>query len=411
MMMYLLYCGLLVIWVPLLWPMVRLKGGARLWLVIVIGAGITALVHEIRMYLWSHAAIRLDIRVISVALGCLYGSVAALLFFKHWRRAATLLGVVIILIGSGMIHQWVQASRESQRVRQAFRESNVLQFTAKFRSSDTYISYFGPFTDAAGSHPTGHWQIDGRSHFTRMIINAQGRVWLFYHCQDDADCHSGPGGSGLRESGDLPRLWEVSLKPQVGTPFDIKVTQTEFGALRVEVNEQTLRFAKAPPPVDPAPAEQSLEFFGPFKNVECAGAHAKIRQIWLWGDGARRYAVGIFAAVVAGRHARYIRPVVMGEGVRDGDGWRFSWLQDGRSGTAIIAHKGDNAILTLDQEGRDLEDADQLVLKSGIVVYDERVALAPRTTSADWHHWFDNVLVGHFSSGYIPACRDKGAEG
>ena len=411
MMMYFIYCGLLVIWVPLLWPVVRLKGGARLWLVFVIGAGIAALIHEIRMYLWSHASIRLDILVISVALGCLYVSAVALLFFKHWRRTATLLSVVLILIGSGMIQQWMQAGRESQRVREAFRESNVLLFKAKFRSADTYTSYFGPFTGASVSHPTGHWRIDGRSHLTRIVINAQGLVWLFFQCQEDAECHSGPGGSGLRASGDQPRQWEASLKPEVGTPFDIKMTQAEFDSLWIELNEQTHRFAKAPPPIDPAPAEQSLEFLGPFENVECAGAHAKIRQIWLWGDSARRYAVGIFKTVVAGRHARFIRPVVMGEGVSDGDGWRFAWHQDGRSGTAFITHKADNAIVTVDQEGRDLEDADQLVLKSGIVVYDERIALAPRTTSADWHHWFDNVFVGHFSSGYIPVCQNTDTDG
>ena len=86
--MYLLYCGLLVIWVPLLWPMFRLKGGARGWLLVVIVAGIAALIYEIGMFFWSSANIRLDIILISMALGCLYGSAAALLFsvaMVMWR--------------------------------------------------------------------------------------------------------------------------------------------------------------------------------------------------------------------------------------------------------------------------------------------------------------------------------------
>ncbi len=65
--MYLLYCGLLVIWVTLLWPMFRLKGGARAWLLVVIVAGIAALIYEIGMFFWSSANIRLDIILISMA--------------------------------------------------------------------------------------------------------------------------------------------------------------------------------------------------------------------------------------------------------------------------------------------------------------------------------------------------------
>ena len=402
--MYLLYCGLLVIWVPLLWPMFRLKGGARLWLLVVIAAGIAALIYEIRMFLWSLAAIRLDILVISMALVCLYGSAVALLFFKHWRRAAALLAIVLVLIGSGMSYKWILVGRESQRLGEVFQESNRLLFQAKFRNPEIYENYFGPFTGASGGYPTGHWRVEGRSHFTRLIINAQGRVWLFYQCQDDAECHSGPEGSGLRKSGDHSRQWEASLKPQAGLPFDIKITQTESGTLSVEVREQSFLFANAPPPVDPAPAPQSLRFLGPFANAECSGTHAKIRQIWLWEDGLRRYAVGIFSTLVAGRQNGFVPAIVMGEGIRENDGWRFAWQQDGRSGTAVIALNGDDAILTLDQDGRDLEDADRAVLKGGGVFYDERIELAPLTSGADWRHWFDTVLVGHFIAGYVPAC-------
>ena len=406
--MYLLYCGLLVIWVLLLWPMFRLKGGARLWLVIVIAAGITALLYEIGMFLWSSASIRLDILLISIVLGCLYGSAAALLFFKHWRRAATLLAVAVVVIGGGMINKWIEVGRESQRLGEVFEETNRLLFKAKFRSPETYESYFGPFTDASGNYPTGHWQIDERSYFTRLIINAEGRVWLFFQCQEDTECESGVAGPELHESDGSQRQWAASLKPQAGLPFDIKITQTEAATLSVEVREKTVRFAKAPPPVDPAPAAQSLTFLGAFANAECIRAHAKIRQVWLWEEGQRRYGVGIFSTLVAGRQNGFVRAIVMGEGIKEGDGWRFAWQQDGRSGMALVTLRGGDAILTLDldldQGGRDLEDADRLVLKAGGIFSDERIDLAPLTSGGDWQHWFDNVFTGHFSSGYVPAC-------
>ena len=406
--MYLLYCGLLVVWVLLLWPMFRLKGGARGWLLVVIAAGIAALVYEIGMYLWSSADIRLDIILISMALGLLYGSTAALLFFKHWLKTAALLAAILAVIGGGMNYEWTLISREGQRVSEAFEEGNRLLFKAKFRDRGTYESHFGPFTGASEDYPVGHWQIEGQSRFTRVIINSEGRVWLFYQCQEDAECHSGPGGSGLRKSGDNPRQWAASLKPLVGLPFDIEITQTESDALSVKERDKTIRFAKAPPLVDPAPAPQSLRFLGSFADAECIRAHAKIRQLWLWEDGQRFYGVGIFSTLVAGRQNLFVRPLVIGEGGRDDDGWRFAWQQDGRSGTALVTLRGGDAILTLDLDldngGRDLEDADQLVLKAGGIFSDERVELAPLTTGADWRHWFDNIMVGHFTSGYVPAC-------
>ena len=95
--MYLLYCGLLVIWVLLLWPAFRLKGGARLWLLVVIAAGTAALIYEIRMFLWSSAAIRLDILLISIALVCLYGSAAALLFFNVGVETGQVIFIGIVL--------------------------------------------------------------------------------------------------------------------------------------------------------------------------------------------------------------------------------------------------------------------------------------------------------------------------
>lgn len=402
--MYLLYCVLLVIWLPLLWPMFRLKGRARLLLLVVIAAGIAALVYEIRMFLWSVAAIRLDILVISVLLGCLYLSAAVLLFFKHWRTMATLLAIVLVVIGGGMTNEWLQVGRESQRLTEVFHDANRMLFNAKFRSPETYESHFGPFTGASDRHPIGHWKIDGQSRFTRLIINAQDRVWLFYQCQEDAECHFGPEGSGLHEDGDNPQRWAARLKPRAGVPVEVKITQLEFGTLSVEVRGQTVRFAKAPPPVDPAPSPRSLRYLGPFSKVECSGAHSKIRQLWLWEDGGSRYGVGIFATLIAGRQAGFVTPVVMGEGAGENGGWRFAWQQDGRSGTAFITLKGGDAILTLDLDGRDLEDTDRAVLERGAVFYDERIDLAPLTTGPDWRHWFDTVLIGHFVSGYVPAC-------
>ena len=59
------------------------------------------------------------------------------------------------------------------------------------------------------------------------------------------------------------------------------------------------------------------------------------------------------------------------------------------------------AMLTLERNG---ELAASATLARDAVFRDEAIELAPLTSKADWDHWFDIVLVGHFSSGDIPAC-------
>ncbi len=404
MLMYSLYWGLLVAWLVLLWPAVRLKGPVRLWLLVVICAGISALAYETYMILRSSADIRLDILLISIALAVLYTTAVLLLFARHFHVSATALAAILVAIGAGMGYEWLGLGRESQQVRETFEEANRLLFSAKFRSPQTYDTYFGPFAGAAGDLPAGHWQIEERDHFTRIIINVKGRVWLFYQCQEDAECHSGPGGSGLREVAGQPERWTASLEPQVGLPFDIKVNRLQRDTLSVEIRGQIHRFSRAPPPIDSSPRRQVLDYLGPFSNVECSGQHAKVRQVWLWQDGMRLYAVAVFSTLVAGRQTLFVPALVLGEGTRQADGWHFAWhLPDG-SGVATIDQREAAVSLALNLAGRDVEDANELNLEPGGIFSNEKIELAPLTGSADWQHWFDNVLSINFISGRVPSC-------
>lgn len=401
--MYLLYWGLLVAWVILVWPAWRLKGAGRLWLCVVIAAGIAALIYETCMYLWSSASIRLDIIAISVVLGCLYVSAMILLARRRMHRTAALFAVVVAVIGAGMSYKWIEVSRESQRLSQVFEEANRLLFQARFRDRETYMSLFGPFADAGAGDPVGHWRIEGRSHYTRLIINSNGRVWLFYQCQEDAECYSRSQDGGLRKSGSGE--WSASLKPPVGVPFEITIAQGDAEGLSVEVNEQTHPFSIAPPPFDPAPAETVMSFLGSFSHLECLGAHATVRQVWLWDDGGGKHlAAAVFSTLVAGRQALFVPALVLGEGARQADGWHFAWRQEERAGRAVIEASVNDILLTLNQEGRDRENASKLTLKPGGLFSDDRIELAPLTGPAEWQHWFDTVLTGHFVSGSVPAC-------
>jgi hypothetical protein len=398
---FLLYYALLVVWLPLIWPLLRLRRGARLVLAGVVAAGLAAVLYEIRMTFATAAEIRFDILLIGAALLGLYALAAVVLFAAGWRRAAAGLGLVVLLIGGSAAYEWVLLGRESERLTQVFHARNTLLFEAGFRDRETYERRFGPFAGTAGAHPTGHWLADGPSRFSRLIVNSERRVWLFYRC-GETECAYGPAGSGLEPTGaGTGAQWQASLAPQAGAPLEVTIARAEGDRLTLRANDRSSVFAKAPPPIDPAPPARSLVYLGAFARVACQGRYAKIRQVWLWREGVRLYAVGIFAPLVAGRHAGFVQPVLLGEGARAGEAWTFEWARNGRSWSATIALSGPEAILTLARDGQEPERA---VLDAAPLFRDEAIELAPLTAKADWDHWFDIVLTGHFSAGDIPAC-------
>ena len=122
---------------------------------------------------------------------------------------------------------------------------------------------------------------------------------------------------------------------------------------------------------------------------------------------SRLYAVGVFDTLLAGEHAGYISPAVLGEGVRLGDAWLFEWQHYGQDWSASVtleipgAPEDPGAMLTLTRGG---EPPAHVTLAREAIIRNEAIELAPLTGKADWDHWFDIVLPGHFSSGDIPAC-------
>ena len=397
------YYVLLVLWIALLPPAVRLYGRKRAWLLTVAGAGLLATVNEVWQVFWALNAIRIDALMISVVLTLLYVSVVPLLYGARWRRWAALFALVLAAVVGGMSYEWMLINREIQRSTIAFDARNAALFRAKFRDQGTYEGYFGPFDGAATGQPVGHWLPKGASHFTRLIVNGKGRAWLYYRC-GEAECAFTPTEKGLERTVDRQRAefaWHALLRPEIGDALAIRIIPDGADMLRLETRGQVVSFAAAPPPVEPKPAPKTLDYVGPFAAVECTGAHAKLRQLWLWRDGDRLFAVGVFQTLLAGRRANFVTPIVLGEGRRDGGGWRFDWQHNGRDGSATVVLIGETVSLTLKREGQQPESS---LLRRESVFRDEAIDFAPLTAGADWQDWFATVLFGHFFAADIPAC-------
>ena len=399
-----LYYALLVIWLPLLWAGLRLYGWKRNLLLVVAAVGMLATASEVWQMLGTPNAIRLDVLLFSAVLTVLYATAAVVLYGARQRRAALLLGVATALIGGMMAYHWTMSGREAKRLTATFDARNALLFHAKFRDQATYDHTFGPFPPDAVTQPSGHWLARGPSAFTRLIVNGEGKVWLFYHC-GETECAFGPTGAGLQRSADAEKgeiSWQSILRPAIGDSLPVRILREGVDGLVVEARGRATAFAKAPPPVDPNPPANTLDFVGSFADAACLGAHARVRQVWLWRSPDTLLAVGVFQTLLAGQRALFVTPVVLGEGRKLGDAWTFGWQREGRQQSAKIALTGETASLTLADGGGKPEP---VALPRKAIFRDEAIAFAPLTTTADWQHWFDTVLVGSFFSAEIPACK------
>lgn len=403
-----LYYSLLVLWVFLPWPALRLQGKGRIWVLVVAALGLCALLYEFWfVFIWSptvSAPIRLDIPLISIVLVFLYATAVMVLYVAKRQKIVTVLTIALVLICGSMTYKWISIGRQVERMSEIAFARQGLLFNAKFRSRDTYESFFGLAGGSDVSHPTGHWEAQSHEYYSRLVINPEGRVWLFFRC-GEAECNIGPGGSRLQEIPDRPGQWKAGLERPGGGIFEFVITEKTPGGLSTQIRGYSVTFVKAPPPIAAEPQPEALKYLGPFVRSVCLEdrTHAYVRQLWLWREEERLYAVGVFATPLAGKSARFSTPMVMGEGARTGDGWSFAWQQDGKPWSATIALAGPDVVLTLKGEGR---EADREVIGPGAIFRHGAIELAPLTAKADWDKWFNTILIGyrHFTSADIPAC-------
>ncbi|HMB48166.1 MAG TPA: hypothetical protein VKN63_07815, partial [Afifellaceae bacterium] len=327
---YLLYLVLLVAWFLLIHPAFRAGRFVRLWLLFVILAGVAALIHEIRIYFFTTEAIRVEILLFSVILLVLYGVTTILLFITGRRWPAALLGLVLLVTGAGMSVEAIKLQRETARLTELFRQRNALLFEAKFRNLQTYRSYFGPLERADTPFPAGHWQPRETGYYKRLIVNADGDAWLFYSC-GETECALQNKEAGLEPADDgSAQSWQVELHPPAGMMVPATISRQGPDGLLVASGERQATFLATPPPVGSGPDVQMLTYLGTFADTTCRNQHADVRQVWLWRQDDRLFAVAILSTLVAGRTSRFVEPLVLGEGERDGETWTYAWQQNGQ---------------------------------------------------------------------------------
>ena len=400
--LYTLYLASLCLWPPLLWPALRQRGWLRVWLFATVAFGALASLHEARVWLGSGEPIRVDILLIAPVLGGLYVGAAVLLFRARWRRFAATYSAALVLLWAGATVLWQVEKREQAR----FLEGLVLVAQAGFRSLQVYDEHYGPFAPAPEGLPAGHWLSDGDPLATRLIINAQGRVWLFRRLRDAetldfvsaTNLRRAEGGDGTNWTGALTEARPtISLPPRPVTVMRLGTTQ-----LTLTFRDRLVAFAKAPPPIDPAPTAEALGYLGAFEVVDCGPRRVELAQLWLWRDDRRLYAVGVVRAFAKGQRVHFAEPLVLGVGMAAGEAWDFRWESAKGASQARLTLDGETASLVIEEGGRPQRS---LRLRRGEgPLGGDVIDLAPRTDAQAWTRWFDLVPRGNNLIGQIPDC-------
>ncbi len=394
--LYSLYLVLLGLWLPLPWPALRTKGALRLWLWLVVALGLAASLNEARLWFGPAEAIRIDILFGAPILAGGYLVTAVLLFTAGWRRLALALGAVLLVLFGGAAYLWWESEREHAR----FLEGRALVAQAGFRSREVYETHFGPFAPATDGLPVGHWRSDGDPLATRLILNAEGRLWLFRRLSEEESLDF-TSATPLRREG---AAWTAALKevhrPDRQSP--VRVEPQGEGRLTLSFRDRRTAFTRAPPPIDPAPGHESLSYLGSFGRVDCGPRRVESVQLWLWRHQGGLLAVGIARPFAKGQPVRFAKPMVLGAGAAEAGAWIFAWEGPRGASQARLTLAEGEAELVL-SEGSSLERRLRL-RKGGGALAGDMIDLAPRSDAEAWRHWFDVVPLGNSLTGAMPDC-------
>ena len=398
---YPLYLILLGLWLPLLWPVLRTKGGLRLWLLLVIALGLVASTYEARLWLRPAEPIRVDIFFGGPFLAGLFAVTALLLFLARWRRFATVYGLAILTLCGASVFAWWVIEREHER----FVEGRALVAQAGFRSQQTYDQRFGPFAPAVQGLPVGHWQPEEEESFaSRLIINGQGRVWLYrsFRGVETLDLTSGRSVLQRQEGDGTTWTAELGFYDSAYSRRTVTVVWQDAEHLTLSMRGLPANFTRTPPPIRAAPERQDLRYLGSFGAVECDGRRIDLAQTWLWRDEARLYAVGVLQVFSQGQQTSVTMPMVWGAASERDGVWRFAW-EGLRGDTDAGVTLGEDQIVMTVRQGTWPERQLRLSRGRGFLAGD-MVDLAPLTSAEDWQHWFSIVPLGNFVTGQPPAC-------
>ena len=412
------YFALLALCLPLLWPALRLRQKRRYSLLIVVGVGSLAALYELAVrQAWIGrlgGRCTFEIPLISVIMLCLYAAAAAILFNSGRRLGAAALTLSIGLAGWATAAVWIPIHEQNHRRAEVSGIRAADAFRAMFQSPEAYENNFGPVSPTADSGAlAGHYVARNNRYYTRLVINAEGRSWLFYRCWE-TECHFDSADQKIQPKAGERGKWWTSFGQGA-----VRITDAGDGRLSLWVNGQTVAFEATPPPLVAAEKRDALAYLGAFSQARCLDQRrVALSQLWLWQGKDGLFGLGSFSTQFAGLRSGALRPLRLGKGRAEENGWSFTWAEDEGRRTGVIEVKpdGSGVLLSLAQDprGEGAAPAPPLLLlpgdlfDGGIYSTTAEIRSAPGSSAALWERWSRIALQDLPLYTDVPACPNGG---
>jgi hypothetical protein len=423
------YPLLLLSWIPMipLLVMAIRRGEKVRGLGIALGLNVLFMLYEAYMsFVWSTtviAPIRVDVFlviVILVAVNLLTGFSRVFSKSRSLERAA---GLALVLISLNAASGIVRIFAEGHAVSRQIDLQKKLQFEAMFRDQSSVKHFFGDI-NGGGNTWAGHYVADriNGGFLTRLVINTDGKVWVFFTCSEGAECVYIEGeDEALKGSG--PAVNAGGLKAPVGTgtmhlelkresadrlSATLAMEAADSGtANRLASTTANVMFARTPPPAfagaaNPARAPDQVKFLGVFSNGYLDSDALFVVQLWIWQkDGAafgryvrRGWKLGTVASFVS------TQPF---SGTLDDGSHAIDFAvskQEGFRGTFNGSDILDGEVLWF---GRPLH---AITLKKKELLPGFSYEYAPLTSEKETRAWLETMSVGKMVEWQLPAAFD-----
>jgi hypothetical protein len=426
------YPILLLSWIPLipLLVMAIKRGEKARGLGIVLALNVFFMLYEAYMSLvWSKtvvAPIRVDIFLvvfILVVVNVLTGAPRAV---SKSRAVERLAGLALVLISLNAAWGVVRIFAEGHKVSQQIDLQKKLQFEAMFRDQKSVKHFFGDI-DGSGNTWAGHYAADRikGGFLTRMVVNTEGKVWLFFTCSEGSECVYVEGedetlkstGSTVTASGLKPPVgtWTMHLELKRENPerlaASLAIDAADSGAAnRLASTAANLTFAKAPPPTfatapNPVRVPDQVKFLGVFSNGYLDSDALFVVQLWIWQKDHAAFGRYVRRGWTLGTLASFVSTMPF-SGTLDDSSHTLDFAvskQEGFHGTFRGSEIVDGQVLWF---GRPLR---AITLKKKELLPGFSYEYAPLVSEKETRAWLETMSVGKMVEWQLPAAFDPAA--
>ena len=345
------------------------------------------------------APIRVDLLLLIPLFSGLYIA-AGLWGLSRWAaQKSTLLlisSLTLLAISGPTIIVFATSMWNAERHLAKLDSIDSLLFEAQFQNEQNFTKTFGSI-DRSKNPIAGHYQSSQGIWATRVIINTEGHLWLYFRGSNTesvvAQADLNPATRTLPAS--------VVLHPPIGEQEEGEFTNVDNDQFTLSMwnhlNGQRHRYMTpvtfvrvSPPYRGGANSGAEVNYLGAFAQSTIRENSVEPIQLWLWRSGRKFIGYYVRGNFACGSENSFISATML-EGQQDGGELRLA--HPGGIESVLIRRLSDTEIEgEVIYNGRPLE---ALNLKQHVIFKSDRYEVAPLSKFEETKTWLETVSMGH----------------